>query len=222
MTKHLSHRYTKEWETTVTRLGRWIDFENDYKTMDPNFMESVWWVFGQLFEKGLVYQGYKVMPYSMACGTPLSNFEAGLNYKDVEDPAVVVRFPLTAASLPPGHALAALASSAAGGGVSLLAWTTTPWTLPSNLALCVNDAFAYSAVRDVKSGRAYVLLKSRLVQLYPAMGGKKFKPEDALKLFTVEVDVVLGKDLVGLKYEPLFPYFQAEFGERAFRVLSDG
>jgi isoleucyl-tRNA synthetase len=85
-------RYTEEWETTITRLGRWIDFENDYKTMDPNFMESVWWVFKQLFEKNLVYQGYKVMPFSTACGTPLSNFEAGLNYKDVRDPAVVVHF----------------------------------------------------------------------------------------------------------------------------------
>jgi len=87
-------RYTKEWESTVTRLGRWIDFENDYKTMDPSFMESVWWVFKQLFNKGLVYQGYKVMPFSTTCGTPLSNFEAGLNYKDVRDPAVVVEFPL--------------------------------------------------------------------------------------------------------------------------------
>lgn len=217
-------RYTKEWEATVTRLGRWIDFDNDYRTMDPGFMESVWWVFGQLFEKGLVYQGYKVMPYSMACGTPLSNFEAGLNYKDVEDPAVVVSFPLVPASLPANHALAALA--AAGGeeedGVSMLAWTTTPWTLPSNLALCVNETFSYTVVRDAKTKKVYVLLKSRLVQLYPAMGGKKFKPEDAAKLFSVEIESILGKDLVGLKYEPLFPYFQASFGERAFRVLSDG
>jgi isoleucyl-tRNA synthetase len=77
-------RYTSEWEATVNRLGRWIDFRNDYKTMDVNFMESVWWVFGQLFEKDLVYQGYKVMPYSTGCKTPLSNFEAGLNYKDVQ------------------------------------------------------------------------------------------------------------------------------------------
>jgi isoleucyl-tRNA synthetase len=77
-------RYTGEWESTITRLGRWIDFTNDYKTMDVNFMESVWWVFSELYKKQLVYQGYKVMPYSTACTTPLSNFEAGLNYKDVE------------------------------------------------------------------------------------------------------------------------------------------
>ncbi len=87
-------RYTKEWEKTVSRLGRWIDFKNDYKTMDPEFMESVWWVFKTIFEKDLVYRGYKVMPYSTACATPLSNFEAGLNYKDVNDPAIVVSFPL--------------------------------------------------------------------------------------------------------------------------------
>jgi len=87
-------RYTSEWEKTVTRLGRWIDFKNDYKTMDPKFMESVWWVFKTMVTKGLVYRGYKVMPYSTTCGTPLSNFEAGLNYKDIHDPAVVVSFPL--------------------------------------------------------------------------------------------------------------------------------
>ena len=117
-------RYTEEWRTTVTRLGRWIDFDNDYKTMDISFMESVWWVFKTIFEKNLVYRGYKVMPYSMVCGTPLSNFEAGLNYKDVKDPACTVTFPLIDEP-----------------DVNLIAWTTTPWTLPSNLALCVNPEF---------------------------------------------------------------------------------
>ena len=86
--------YTGEWETVVNRLGRWIDFKNDYKTMEPWFMESVWWVFKTIFDKGLVYRSYKVMPYSTACNTPLSNFEAGLDYRDVTDPAVVVNFPL--------------------------------------------------------------------------------------------------------------------------------
>lgn len=87
-------RYSSEWRQIVTRLGRWIDFDHDYKTMDCSFMESVWWVFSQLYEKGLVYRGFKVMPYSAACTTPLSNFEANLNYKDVQDPAVTVSFPL--------------------------------------------------------------------------------------------------------------------------------
>ena len=123
-------RYSKEWETTVTRIGRWIDFENDYKTLNPSFMESVWWVFGQLFKKDLVYRGYKVMPYSMACHTPLSNFEANQNYKDVSDPAVVVSFKLVDDE-----------------ATSILAWTTTPWTLPSNMALCVNATFEYIKVK---------------------------------------------------------------------------
>jgi len=87
-------RYASEWRSIVHRLGRWIDFDNDYKTLDPTFMESVWWVFKQLYEKGLVYRGYKVMPYSTSCTTPLSNFEAGQNYKDVSDPAVTVSFPM--------------------------------------------------------------------------------------------------------------------------------
>merc|ERR1712127_57174 len=86
-------RYSGEWERIVTRLGRWIDFENDYKTLYPSFMESVWWVFKQLHEKNLVYRGFKVMPYSTKCCTPLSNFEAGQNYKDVQDPAVTVTLP---------------------------------------------------------------------------------------------------------------------------------
>lgn len=154
-------RYTKEWESTVTRLGRWIDFENDYKTMDPSFMESVWWIFKQLFEKGLVYQGYKVMPFSTACGTPLSNFEAGLNYKDVRDPAVVVQFPL----------LDDLTTS-------FIAWTTTPWTLPSNIALCVHDTMEYVKILDIKSGKYFILAKGRICQLYPIMNNKKkWKPE---------------------------------------------
>jgi len=201
-------RYTKEWETTVKRLGRWIDFENDYKTMSPWFMESVWWVFKQLFDKGLVYQGYKVMPYSTACGTPLANFEAGLNYKDVEDPAVTVSFPVCD-------------EAKFGKGAAFLAWTTTPWTLPSNLALCVNEDFDYVKLQDVKSGAVYILLEARLVQLYPQIGGKKWKKADNETLFKI-LGKFKGKDLVGAKYEPLFDYFAAGYGERAFRVISDG
>ena len=87
-------RYAGEWRSTIERLGRWIDFDNDYKTMDTSFMESEWWVFKRLFDKGAVYRGFKVMPYSTALATPLSNFEASQNYKDVQDPAVVVSFPL--------------------------------------------------------------------------------------------------------------------------------
>lgn len=204
-------RYTKEWERTVTRLGRWIDFENDYKTMDPSFMESVWWVFKELFKKDLVYQGYKVMPFSTACGTPLSNFEAGLNYKDVRDPAVVVSFPMKdTAGGTPGE-----------GGASLVAWTTTPWTLPSNIALCVHPTMEYVRILDKKADRRYVLAKSRLSQLFPAMNKKKWKPKMADELFAIEATFP-GKDLVGKRYEPAFDYFASgEGSDQYFRVLSD-
>ena len=85
-------RYTKEWEQIIKRTGRWVDFENGYRTMDTSFMESVWWVVKQLWDKGLIFEGYRVMPYSWRISTPLSNFEAGLNYKEVQDPALTVRF----------------------------------------------------------------------------------------------------------------------------------
>lgn len=124
-------RYSSQWRDVVLRIGRWIDFDNDYRTMYPSFMESVWWAFSQLYEKGLVYRGVKVMPFSTACATPLSNFEAGQNYKDVQDPAIVVAFLVDDSEE----------------NLELLAWTTTPWTLPSNLGLCVNPGKDYVKVR---------------------------------------------------------------------------
>lgn len=129
-------RYSLQWRSVVQRIGRWIDFDDDYRTMYPTFMESVWWVFKQLYEKGLVYRGVKVMPFSTACSTPLSNFEAGLNYKDVQDPAIVVSFPVEG-----------LDDNASTVSAELLAWTTTPWTLPSNLALCVNPEKDYVKIK---------------------------------------------------------------------------
>lgn len=189
-------RFAKEWETIVTRLGRWIDFENDYKTLDTSFMETIWWVFKTLYEKGLVYRGFRVMPYSTACTTPISNFEAGLNYKDIDDPSVTVCFPIVGAEEP----------------ANFVAWTTTPWTLPSNLALCVHSNLDYVYVADEKSGKTYVLAESRLVQLY--------KNPKKKKGFTI-LQKVKGTELVGLRYEPMFNYFVSDYGERAFRVLSD-
>jgi len=200
-------RYTGEWEKTVTRLGRWIDFKDDYKTMNPDFMESVWWVFKQLTEKGLVYQGYKVMPFSTACGTPLSNFEAGLNYKDVVDPAVVVGFPLVDDP-----------------ATSFVAWTTTPWTLPSNLALCVHPELKYVKVKCVKTGAQYICGEARIVELFPEIGKKKFKKEDIPKVYEILATYV-GTDLLGMKYTPLFDYFKdhdmADGTNTYFRVLND-
>jgi len=176
-------RYANEWKKTVDRMGRWVDLEKTWHTMDLPFMESVWWVFKELFDKGLVYEGFKVMPFSMKLGTPISNFEANLNYKDVDDPSVVVAFE--------------------GDGVSYLAWTTTPWTLPSNLALIVGPKIEYVKVK--KDGKFYVLAEARLKAIFK---------ED------VEVvDRFLGEVLKGRKYKPLFPFFKDQPG--AFRILVD-
>ncbi|XP_029287663.1 LOW QUALITY PROTEIN: isoleucine--tRNA ligase, cytoplasmic [Cottoperca gobio] len=185
-------RYSNEWETSVRRMGRWIDFDNDYKTLYPWFMETVWWVFKQLYNKGLVYRGVKVMPFSTACNTPLSNFEAHQNYKDVQDPSVIVTFPLVGNE-----------------DVALIAWTTTPWTLPSNLALCVNAEFLYVKVKDNATEKTYILMEARL--------GALFKSESEYTL----LDKFPGKTLKGKKYKPLFEYF-AECGEKgAFQVVTD-
>jgi isoleucyl-tRNA synthetase len=204
-------RYSKEWEAIVRRLGRWIDFKNDYKTMDPSFMESVWWVFKQLYDKGLVYRGFKVMPYSTACSTPLSNFEAGQNYKDVSDPAVVVAFPVD------GDA----------DGAALVAWTTTPWTLPSNLALCVNPEMDYVKAKDPATGKCYIVAECRLGEIPGAVpkakkagkkGGEDAAPQGGFEILSR----CKGADLVGLCYQPLFPYYaHLKSPTTAFRVLSD-
>ncbi|XP_055546586.1 isoleucine--tRNA ligase, cytoplasmic [Wyeomyia smithii] len=186
-------RYAKEWEEIVGRMGRWIDFKHDYKTLYPWYMESIWWVFKQLYVKGMVYQGVKVMPYSTACTTALSNFESGQNYKEVTDPAVFVTFPIVGDK----------------DGAALVGWTTTPWTLPSNMSCCVNPDLIYARVKDVKTGKIYVLMECRVETLFKG-------PEcyEVLERFP-------GNKLVGLKYEPLFDYFR-KYETVAFRVLVDG
>ncbi|GKV06154.1 hypothetical protein SLEP1_g18078 [Rubroshorea leprosula] len=215
-------RYVEEWEKIVTRTGRWIDFKNDYKTMDLKFMESVWWVFAQLYEKGLVYRGFKVMPYSTGCKTPLSNFEASQNYKLVPDVEIMVTFPIVG---DPDKA-------------AFVAWTTTPWTLPSNLALCVNANFVYVKVRNKHTGKIYVVAESQLLSLPtekpksnvtsgPSGDSKKSKTkgssgektEDPADSYEV-LEKFSGASLVGKKYEPLFEYFQ-EFSDVAFKVIAD-
>jgi len=179
-------RYSGEWKKTVDRMGRWVDFGNTYRTMDINFMESVWWVFQNLYEKGLVYEGFKVMPFSMKLGTPISNFEANLNYKDVDDPSVTISF-----------------QSLDDPNLFYLAWTTTPWTLPSNLALIAGPKIGY--VKVAKDGKQYVLAEARL--------GAVFKDgAEVLERFT-------GEALKGKGYKPLFPFFANHDG--AFRILLD-
>ncbi|KAI7795335.1 isoleucine--tRNA ligase, cytoplasmic [Triplophysa rosa] len=185
-------RYANEWETSVRRMGRWIDFKNDYKTLYPWFMETVWWVFKQLYDKGMVYRGVKVMPFSTACNTPLSNFEANQNYKDVQDPSVIVNFPLLEDEK-----------------VSFIAWTTTPWTLPSNMALCVNPDFIYVKVKDNSSEKIYIMMEARLIAL--------FKSDSE---YTI-LDRFPGKTLKGKKYKPLFEYFIKCKENGAFSVVVD-
>jgi isoleucyl-tRNA synthetase len=188
--RSIVQRYTKEWEKTVNRMGRWVDFKDIYRTMDKDFMESVWWVFGQLFGKGLVYEGYKVMPFSAALGTPLSNFEANLNYKDVEDPSLTLSFQLVSDPK-----------------TQLLVWTTTPWTLPSNLALAVGSEIDYVKIKELKSETHYILAESRL--------STYFKEPSEYEI----VERFKGKSLAGKPYEPLFPYFTKRRQAKAFHVL---
>jgi isoleucyl-tRNA synthetase len=184
-------RFTSEWEKTITRIGRWVDFENDYKTMDPWYMESVWWVVKQLWEKDLIYRGIKVVPFSTALSTVLSNFEATSNYQDVQDPAVTILFKLNDED-----------------NTYIAAWTTTPWTLPSNLALCVGADIDYVKVYDKDIDKYIILAEARL----EAVGkGKNLEVVNKFK----------GTTLLGKEYEPLFPYFQDQKQEGAFCILTD-
>jgi isoleucyl-tRNA synthetase len=183
-------RYTSEWKETVARMGRWVDFDNSYKTMDLPFMESVWWVFGQLYKQGLVYQGFKVMPFSAKLGTPLSNFEANLNYKDVDDPSLTIKFKTKE-------------------NTSFLVWTTTPWTLPSNLALVVNPKITYVKIQDRATLEYYILAKTRVSEF--------FKDPAAYEV----IETFLGESLKGVSYEPLFHYFKDHSSKKAFTVLCD-
>lgn len=182
--------FTSQWEKTINRMGRWVDFENDYKTMDKNFMESVWWVFKQAWDKELIYKGNKIVPYSVALETGLSNFEATSNYQDVQDPAVTILFKIE------------------GQDAYLSAWTTTPWTLPSNMALIVNEEIDYQLVHEKTKDIKFYIAKER-VEAY-----KKGHDFEVIK-------EVKGKDLVGMTYEPLFPYFKDQKENGAFQVVSD-
>jgi isoleucyl-tRNA synthetase len=161
--------------------------------MDPKFMESEWWIFKEIFNKGAVYQGHRVMPYSTALTTALSNFEANQNYQDVTDPAVVVSFPLLEDP-----------------STCLLAWTTTPWTLPSHTGLAANPNFEYIKIHDEASGKNYILLEKLLGTLYKDPKKAKFKIVEKYK----------GSDMLGWRYEPLFDYFYDDFKDYGFKVLN--
>jgi isoleucyl-tRNA synthetase len=184
-------RYVVEWERTIGRLGRWVDFKNDYKTMDPDFMESVWWVFKSIWDKNLIYQGNKIVPYSPALQTALSNFEATQNYMDIQDPAVTVLF-----------------KSLKDPKTFFMAWTTTPWTLPSNLGLCVHPEVSYVKFHDTEHDRFLILAEAR-VEAYQ----KQLKGE--------VVETFPGSTLKGEKFEPLFPFFAHMAKDGYFVVFND-
>jgi isoleucyl-tRNA synthetase len=183
-------RYTHEWQDYVTRQARWVDFEHDYKTLDLPYMESVMWAFRQLWDKGLVYQGFKVLPYCWRCETPLSNHELRMDddtYAERQDPSLTVRFRLET-------------------GEWLLAWTTTPWTLPSNLACAVGADISYVVAE--KDGERYILARDR-------QAAYERELENAAITGTLT-----GADLAGRRYEPLFPYLAGT--ENAFQVILSG
>ncbi len=187
-------KYTNEWKHTISRMGRWVDFDHGYKTMDKSFMESIWWVFKTLYDKGLIYKGYNILPYSPGLGCPLSNMEVNLGgYKDVTDPAITVRFKVKGTT-----------------DTYFLAWTTTPWTLPSNLALALGPDIDYVKILDKESGDKYILGEARLSAYY--------KDESAYEI----LQHFKGTELAGMRYEPLFDYFAKLYDKGAFvTVLGD-
>jgi len=180
-------RYTDEWRRYVTRQARWVDFDNDYKTLDPSYMESVMWAFKTLWDKGLVYEGFRVLAYCWRCETPLSNTETRMDdvYRDRQDPALTVWFTLET-------------------GERILAWTTTPWTLPSNLALAVGPDVEYALMRH-PDGHTYVMADARVGSYEKELDGAE------------RIGTVKGSDLVGRSYTPMFPFLADT--PNAFRVL---
>ena len=185
-------RFTDDWHRYVTRQARWVDFENDYKTLDTSYMESVMWAFKTLWDKGLIYEGFRVLAYCWRCETPLSNTETRMDdvYRDRQDPALTVQFQLDS-------------------GEKILAWTTTPWTLPSNLALAVGADIDYAVMQETDADGAtqrYILAEARLGAYEKEFAG------------ATQVGVLKGADLVGRHYTPLFPYFADT--PTAFHVLA--
>jgi isoleucyl-tRNA synthetase len=201
-------RFTGEWRQYVTRQARWVDFDNDYKTLDLPYMESVMWAFKSLWDKGLIYEGHRVLAYCWRCETPLSNTETRMDdvYRDRQDPTLTVMFRLTpedGGDEPRGGSGHSERSERRPVPTYLLAWTTTPWTLPSNLALAVGPEIDYAVIEE--DGRRYLIAESRLAAYERELAG------------AARVGTVSGADLVGRRYEPLFPFFADT--PNAFQVL---
>ena len=200
-------KYTEDWRTYVTRQARWVDFDNDYKTLDLNYTESVIWAFKELHKKGLIYEGFKVLAYCWRCETPLSNHELRMDdevYRPRQDQSVTVSFPIQA----PGHEL---------DGVNMLAWTTTPWTLPTNFALAVGPEIEYSVV--VGPAASYLIASKLLANYSKDLGFDSAESAEA-----AVSKRLLGKDLAGLRYARLFDFYaddQKYEVANAWQVLSE-
>jgi len=179
-------RYTEQWKEIVDRIGRFVDFNNIYRTMDLSYMESVFWVFSELYKSGLIYEGQKVLPFCTRCSTPLSNFEANQNYQQKQDPSVFVKFEIAEKTF-------------------ILAWTTTPWTLPSNMALAVNPEIKYVKIECEKE--FFILAKDLVEQVF---NKKDFKI----------IDEFFGKDILGKSYKPLFDYFDKKDFKSRWTIVS--
>ncbi|MGX6605056.1 isoleucine--tRNA ligase [Micromonosporaceae bacterium Da 78-11] len=192
--------YTKDWERYVTRQARWVDFQDDYKTLDPAYMESVMWAFQTLYEKGLVYEGFRVLAYCFRCETPLSNTETRMDdvYRDRTDPALTVTFQLSADESAP---------ELVRDSVKIAVWTTTPWTLPSNLALAVGPDIEYAVMRN-EAGEKLLLGAGRVSAYAKELEGFEL------------LGTVLGRDLAGRRYTPLFDFLVEQAGPNAFQVLA--
>jgi isoleucyl-tRNA synthetase len=198
--------YTQEWQDYVTRQARWVDFENDYKTLDVTFMESVIWAFKTLHDKGLAYEGFRVLPYCWHDETPLSNHELRMDddvYKMRQDQSVTVTFPLVGAK---AEALGLT-------GVKALAWTTTPWTLPTNAALAVNPNLEYSVVR-ASDGQEYLLADHNWSKHSERADGRGFGGG-----MTLWQRSFLGSELAGIRYDPIWDYYRDDYGPNAFQIL---
>jgi len=181
-------RYADEWKKFIPRIGRWVDIENDYRTMDWKYTESIWWVFSELYKKGLIYEGYKSMHICPRCETTLSNFEVTQGYKEITDLSITAKFKLN-----PGQKIS---DFEVGENAYILSWTTTPWTLPGNVALAVGKDISYLMIADKEKWERYVLSEDNYNNI-PEQERLNYRVDRKFK----------GKDLMGLKYIPLFDYY---------------
>ena len=221
--------YTKEWEDLTQQMGYWVDMEHPYITYDNRYIETLWYLLKALYEKGLLYKGYTIQPYSPAAGTGLSSHELNQPgcYRDVKDTTVTAQFrAVKPEQLANDFQRSVFAGSDAPSDVYFLAWTTTPWTLSSNTALCVGADIDYVAVRSFNpytgAPNTYILAEARLAAYFNPKAAdmplSAYKPGDKLIPYEV-IGRCKGRDLVGLSYEQLIPWFNP--GDGAFRLISD-